>query len=194
MVPIARQLRMSLPAIVVGFALSGWACQTDVGPSAGPQAPSTLLVTNATCQAGRCMTIELRAYVFAFNDLPGQFPWGSRVLAEIGPGQRCVVLPDTLSASIIGPDLSGRIDTTIYRWSDTSAIYLAAVDSVLTYGLATQATVDSANQGIYPYDGLGPSIGETRSFAPASSPGWSVTFPSAPPLAGAIISGQSCKP
>ncbi len=138
------------------------------------------------------MTIEVRAFVTTF--LVPQLPWGSRVLAEVGPGRRCIVLPDTMSLTVIGPNLTGRIDTTVYRWTDSSGISLTAIDSALWYGHPTQAGIDSTLLAIYPYDGIGPAVGETSIFVPVSAPGWAVAFPSAPAFDGTIMKVASCTP
>ena len=183
---------MSHPVLAFALVLSLAACQADLVSTPPPHTRSTVLVTNATCQAGHCMTIEMRAFVTTF--VVPQPPTGARALADVGPGEWCIELPDTMSLRVIGPDLTGKIDTTVYRWSDSSGISLIAVDSALWRGQPTQAGLDSARLAIYPYDGIGPAIGETVIFAPGTSPGWAVTFPSAPPLGGSIVKAARCKP
>jgi hypothetical protein len=37
-------------------------------------------------------------------------------------------------------------------------------------------------------------LGETPFFAPDTSPGWSVTFPSAPRWSADLAAGEACKP
>jgi hypothetical protein len=140
------------------------------------------------------MTLELRAFVWSF--LVPQNPIGSRILAEVPPGSACVILPTTMSLTVIGPDLTGKIDTTVYSWtpSDPGGIYLVGVDSTALHGGATQAQNDSINAAIFPYDGNGPSIGETVTFVPGEAPGWHATFPSAPPGNGAILKTDRCDP
>ncbi len=163
-------------ALMVGGALE-MGCSSPEAPRSLPR----LLVTNSSCGAGHCMTLEIRAFVWKFA-IP-QVPWGIEVLGDVPPGQKCLTFPSTWTLRVIGPDSSGRIDTTSATWTpnDSVPIYLIAVDSVLFHGHGTQGAADSSNQAIWPYDGFGPgSVGETGNFMPGSAPGWTVAFPSAP--------------
>lgn len=143
--------------------------------------PPTILVENNTCEAGRCMVLEVRAFVWSFT-IP-QSPWGGRVLGYALPGQSCIVLPNEMTATVVGINADHTVDTTYYHWkpSTPSGMFLVAVDSAAWHsGAATDAQADSINAGIFPYDGLGPSVGETATFVPGNSPGWDVVFPSTP--------------
>ena len=171
--------------------LSAAACQNDQSSTAAT-GPATVLVNNASCEAGHCMTLEVRGYITTF--LVPQLPIGLVKIAEVHPGQHCIALPDTLSLTITGPDETGRIDTVVDRWDQTDGISLAAFDSALYHGPDTAAGVDSADNAIYPYDGVGPAIGETAIFVPNQSAGWAVTYPSAPPGQGTISHSSHCKP
>lgn len=169
------------------------ACQAGETTLPAPP-PATILVTNASCDAGRCMTLEVRAFVWAF--LIPQPPIGLRILAEVPPGQTCLALPATMSVTVIGANNTGKVDTVVTTWqqSDPGGIYLVAVDSAAWHGHPSQAQTDSINRAVYPYDGLQASVGETSTFIPADSPGWRVTFPSTPVFGGAIMKASNCHP
>lgn len=153
----------------------------------------TVLVENNSCEAGRCMTLELRVFVWSFK-IP-QNPLGYRALAEVPPGTHCVTLPDTMFVRLIGPGTGGGADTTVLVWhaNDPAGIHLVGVDSAAYHGgPASPAQTDSLNRGIYPYDGSGPSIGESRIFVPTESEGWRTAFPASPPHAGEVLAIASC--
>jgi hypothetical protein len=122
----------SLSVCVLVLALG--ACGDPAGVS---DAPPTVLVTNTTCDIGRCATLEVRAYVRAFH-VP-QIPSGLRVLGEAPPGQTCLRFPSSWPLRIIGPDTTGKVDTTIITWTPDNAdgIYLIAVDSLVYHGGGT---------------------------------------------------------
>lgn len=165
-----------------------------------PRLLPTVLVTNAMCDAGRCGTLQIRAFVWKFT-VP-QPVVGSEVLGYVDPGERCLTFPPSWSFQIIGPDTTGRVDTTTITWTpfDTIPIYLIAVDSALFGSQPDSAQVDSIRYAIWPFDGIAQaSVGETANFAPGGAPGWSITFPrrGAPNLfqGGApIAKGEACKP
>jgi hypothetical protein len=174
----------SRPSIAYALALALGACgSADLTGSQGK--PPTVLVTNATCEAGHCTTLEIRAFVWKFT-VP-QSPAGSRVLGEAPPGQTCLPFPVSWPLRIIGTDQSGHVDTTTITWTadDTSSIYLIGVDSQAYHG--------GAADGSLPYDGLVPgSLGETPNFVASDAPGWSVTFPSAPSEVSDLASAAAC--
>lgn len=158
-----------------------------------PPQPVTLLVENNSCAAGRCMTLDLRAFIWSFS-IP-QNPLGFRSIARVPTGVHCVTLPDTMYVRIIGPGVGGVPDTTIIVWrsDDPAGIHLIAVDSAAFYGgPASPEQADSMNSGIYPYTGLGPSIGESARFVPAESEGWRIAFPAVPPHEGELLPVSSC--
>jgi hypothetical protein len=160
----------------------------------------TLLVTNATCDVGRCSTLELRAFVWKFT-FP-QLVWGFELVSYVPPGRTCLTFPASWKLRVIGPDNTGRVDTTTFSWSplDKTPIFLIALDSTFFHTSLDSAQADSVYRGTWPFDGIAPgSVGETADFAPADAPGWSVTFPTrgAPNRneGGApIATGESCKP
>jgi hypothetical protein len=164
----------------------------------GPAAPSqsiTVLVTNNSCGFGRCMTLELRAFVWAFSNIP-QLSWRGPLLGLIPPGQKCIQFPDSLILRVSGPDMNGNEQTTITEWrpDHPAGLFLVAVDGDVVRGVATQGQVDSMNAGIFPYHGNGPSIGETVTFVPGNAPGWQTTFPSTPQAMGTIARSTRCSP
>ena len=178
-------------SILVFGATAAAACSSPDAPRPLP----TVLVTNATCEAGRCMTLEVRAFVWKFT-IP-QLPFGFERLGEVPPGKTCFTFPSSWTLRVIGPDSTGRVDTLIITWTpaDTIPIYLIALDSVLFHGGGDSAQLDSSKQGVWPYDGLAAgSVGETPNFAPGEAAGWSVTFPGAPRWSAGLIAGEACKP
>src|SRR6266513_2596499 len=163
------------------------ACSSPDAPRSLP----TVLVTNATCDSGRCRTVEVRAYLWKF--LIPYPPWGDLVIGEAPPGQTCLTFPPSWSMRIIGPDSTGRVDTTTIIWSpdDGSEIYLVAVDSAFFHGDATPAQIDSARQRVWPYTGMFMgSVGETPNFAPREAPGWMVTFPGPRPFGAPLVASD----
>lgn len=159
-----------------------------VAPTEAP-APITLLVENDSCAAGRCMTLEVRAFIWSFT-IP-QNPLGSRVLGVVPPGTKCIALPESLFVRILSTD---QADTTILVWrpDDPAGIHLVGVDSGAFHGQLSPGQVDSINRGVYPYDGLGPSIGESARFVAAESDGWRTTFPSVPAHTGEVTHTERC--
>lgn len=156
--------------------------------------PPTVLVTNTTCDAGRCATLEIRAYVRKFP-VP-QTPDGLRILGEAPPGQTCLRFPPSWPLRIIGPDTTGQIDTTTITWTpdDVDGIFLIAVDSQVYHGGGSPGQIDSTNQAISPFDGVDfASVGETAIFVPAKAEGWAVSFPSAPPFSASLAGQGACK-
>lgn len=158
-----------------------------------PQPLPTVLVTNATCDLGRCATLEIRVYVWKFT-IPFP-PDGEELLADVPPGQTCLTFPPSWSWRIIGPDTSGRVDTLTMTWTpaDTVPIYLIALDSVFYHSPLDSAQYDSVAQRRSYFDGLWKgSVGETPNFAPGQSPGWKVTFPSSPPWSAKLVPSEAC--
>jgi hypothetical protein len=171
--------------IVLGFLT---ACQSNELTSTSTAKPPTIIVTNATCEAGHCMTLEVRAFIPLFP-FP-QLPIGATVLAYARPGQTCFRLPDSLVGTI-----SGGSDTTRFLWTPNYSMSLAAIDSALQYGHPpTPAGLDSAQHAIYPYDGLFTSTGEGVSFTPTDAPGWATTFPMLPQHSVPIVPAAPCVP
>jgi hypothetical protein len=97
---------------------------------------------------------------------------------------------------IIGPDTTGKVDTTIITWTPDNAdgIYLIAVDSLVYHGGGTPGQVDSSNQAIPPFDGVDvASVGETPTFVPGEAEGWAVSFPSVRPFSATLAKQSACK-
>jgi hypothetical protein len=156
-----------------------------------------VLVTNASCDSGRCTTLEIRAFVWKFT-VP-QDPSGLEILGEVPPGHSCLTFPADWKLRIIGsPDTTGHVDTTTITWTpnDGTEIYLIAVDSALYHSPPDSAQADSLNRGLWTYfDGLTPaSVGETANFSPGMAAGWLVSYPSAPVHGANLTTGSSCSP
>jgi hypothetical protein len=167
----------------------GWSCS-----SSAPAPLPTVLVTNASCDSGRCTTLEIRAFVWKFT-VP-QWPSGLEILGEAAPGQTCITFPREWRLRIIGPDTTGRVDTASIRWTpdDGSEIYLVAVDSALYHAGPDSAQYDSLTRGLLPYfDDFAPgSVGETSNFSAGTAAGWAVSFPSAPVYGAKLTVVPAC--
>ncbi len=161
------------PAVACALVFATGACGAADPIGVAAKLP-TVLVTNATCGAGHCETLNIRAFVSKFA-VPGQPPHGAEVLGEAPPGQTCLTFPPSWSLRITGADNTGRAGTTTITWTpeDTFPISLIAV-----------------NHGD---DGFAGSVGDTRDFVPGAAPGWSVSFPSGPGSAR-LASGAVCTP
>lgn len=157
--------------------MAGWSCS-----SSGPRPLPTVLVTNASCDSGRCTTLEIRAFVWK-STVP-QDPSGFEKLGEVPPGRTCLTFPPYWKLLVIGPDTAGHTDTTTTIWTpdDGSEIYLTAVDSALYYSGPDSAQADSLTRGLIPYFDkfTGTTVGETPDFSPGTAPGWAVSYPNAP--------------
>lgn len=155
------------------------ACSTATEPRPLP----TILVTNTTCDLGRCATLEIRAFVWKF-EVP-QPPTGLEVLGQAPPGQTCLQFP--ASWSLMG-----------WTWTpnDRDQVFLIAVDpSVRNVSRLDSAQVDSVKRGVPYYDGYWwATVGETPNFAPGSATGWTVVFPSAPIKHANLTVGARCSP
>lgn len=194
-------LSISRHRISIGALIFALAMVSDCSSLTAPRPLPTVLVTNTMCDAAHCGTLEIRAFVWKFT-VPQQ-PWGLEVLGYVRPGQACLTFPASWPFSIIGPDSTGRIDTTTITWTpnDTIPIYLIAVDSTFFHSQLDSAQIDSVQRGIWPFDGVASgSVGETGNFVPGDAPGWSITFPS-PPGAPTLFQGgvritadSVCKP
>lgn len=155
----------------------------------------TVLVTNATCEAGHCATLEIRAFL---GSLP--IPQGARGLLPIGeapPGRSCLTFPASWTVHVTEV---GSVDTTLYVWTpdDAPGVYVIAIDSqAFQDWFKTQADrqADSALFSLAMYDHFDlATVGETVFFVPGGAPGWSVDFPSTPILAGPITQDAACNP
>jgi hypothetical protein len=184
---------MSLGSVVLlGVVVASTAtCSSTTEPRSLP----TVRVVNAMCDAGHCATLEIRAFVWKFK-VP-QPPHGREMLADIPPGETCITFPRSWSLTIIGPDTTGRMDTTTTTWTPADPIYLVAADSAVFYSGRSNLPWDSS-KGPSPYDGLFPgTVGETPNFTPGDAGGWTVTFPNlARPgslWSANIVRGPPCK-
>jgi len=164
----ARRVAVAM-AIVCSVLAGGFGCSSASGPKAAP----TVLVTNATCQPGPCKTLYLRAFIWGWA-IP-QPPTGIELLGFVHGPATCLQFPPEWTLWVV----SGS-DSTLLTWkpNNPSGIFLLAYDSAIGYGNPTLAQIDSSNNGDWPYDGttVG-SVGESATFVPGNSSGWSVTFP-----------------
>jgi hypothetical protein len=180
------ELRVLLASLVAVFG-----CTSATSPHALP----TLLVTNATCSAGRCATLEIRAFVWKFT-VP-QLPDGLEILGDAPPGTTCLTFPAKWTLRAIGQDtVGGPVDTTTFTWTpaDTVPIYLIGVDSAAYHSGLDSALNDSIGSGLIPYfDRFWvASVGETANFTPGTASGWDLTLPSVPIRNAPLVQANAC--
>jgi hypothetical protein len=149
--------------------VGGFGCSSTTAPDQTP----TLLVSNATCTAGSCKDLYLRAVIWGWS-IP-QPPTGIKLLGFVHGPSTCLRFPPEWTLWVVSGSESTQL---IWRPDDPKGILLFAFDSAIGYGNPTSAEIDSSNQGLWPYDGaaLG-SVGKSPTFVPASSPGWEIAFP-----------------
>jgi hypothetical protein len=120
-----------------------------------PHSGVTLLVTNATCVAGRCDSLAVLAFPSNQPHTPGGF-WSVDV-GLITSRQACFTLPPSATFRVIGLHDDRTADTTTYTWTSADSLSLGA-----------QPPSSSRLQA-------SPS---THAFVPTTAPGWWITFPS----------------
>lgn len=141
----------ALAGVVLGAA-AVLSCDSPVGPRQG----ITVLVTNETCAAGQCDSLEVLAFPSNQPIVPGGL-WRLDV-GVIATPQACFTLPTSASFLIIGPDRFGVMDTTTITWANSEAVSLGAIP------------VSSPN--------VAQALPSTAGFTPAHAAGWSVSLPS----------------
>ena len=120
-------------------------CSSDQGPRSGV----TLLVTNSTCSAGPCQSVE----VLGFPGTQPATPGGAWSL-DLGPmsgAQVCLAVPPSAKFLIIGPG-----DTTTITWTNAKALSLG--------------TITSPSQRLM-------AEPDTKGFVPAAAAGWGIALP-----------------
>ncbi len=132
--------------------LAGLACSSTLEPRSG----ITLLVTNGTCLTGRCDSLEVLAFPSNQPHTPGGF-W-SVDLGLLTTPEACFTFPPSATFRVIGVNADGTRDTTTFTWTSADPLSLGVQ---APSGFRAQAS---------------PS---TTAFVPASSAGWSITFPTA---------------
>ncbi len=138
-------------------------CSSTLEPRSGV----TLLVSNETCQAGHCDSLEVLAFPGEQPDTPGGY-W-SIDLGRITTPQACFTLPVTATFSVIGNRENGAVDTTTFTWNDAQALSLGTVPPAPTRLFANPST---------------------NAFRPASAAGWRVTLPAETQ----VTSSSACAP
>ena len=123
----------------------------------------TLLVTNGTCATGECVPIDVRGLIPKFT-VP-QPIGGLLLVGRVEGPSACLTFPREYTLKIISPT-----DTTIVTWTTGDAVILHAIRR----------------------DPFTPA-GSTAGFVPASSDGWSVTFPSGSEAPG-LAETAACSP
>jgi hypothetical protein len=137
------------------------ACSSSVEPHSGV----TLLVTNATCSGGSCSPLEILGFPSNQPLTPGGL-WSIDLGLLTGPAA-CVTFPASAKFLVIGVSNDGtKADTTTYLWTTSLPLALGAQPPSASRILAAPST---------------------RSFVPATAPGWRATLPSASQVSGSVI-------
>jgi hypothetical protein len=128
------------------------ACSEGTSPQLAHPTPATLLVTNATCAAGTCDSLEILAFPGDAEQphTPGGL-WSLDV-GTVATASACLTLPDTAGFRVV----SGNDTTFVVRWTRDDSVSLGALEPGASRLMATPST---------------------RGFVPASAQGWSVTLP-----------------
>ena len=101
----------------------GLACSSPTNPSS----PPTLLVTNPTCSAGPCRTVEVR--LFNWNLRVPQPFWGYKVIGETRGPTTCLTFPAPWTFRVIGQRdtiPTSPIDTVVFALNNDDPIFLVA--------------------------------------------------------------------
>ena len=175
--------RFVAPPLVL-VVIGAMACASSTQPQPQP----TLLVRNATCDTGPCITLQVRVFVWGFH-LPEPIE-GFEVLGYVPSRSACFVFPSSWTIHVTSIDSTGQRRTIDFTATpDTEGIYLVAEDSSVRYGDSTRIANWWSHRQDWPYDGWAwGGVGHTATFRPGTSPGWSITFPSMLPN-GAPASG-----
>ena len=151
---MARDHRFACGALSVAAALLlpllGVACSSSVAPK--PRA--TLLVTNATCAAGHCQSLDVLAFPSEQPETPAGL-W-SLDLGTFSAAQLCIEIPASARFTVSGPNSNGTTVTTITNWNAGDGLSLGLVTPPGTRFEASPSTPE---------------------FAPATAQGWTVTLP-----------------
>jgi hypothetical protein len=161
--PNMRRSSLHSLGTIVLFLFVAIACSRAVEPRSGV----TLLVTNGTCQAGRCDSLQVLGFPSNQPATPGGL-W-SLDLGLITAPQACLTLPPSSAFHVIGVRGDGSRDTTTFTWTSAKALSLGA-----------QPPSSSRFQAI-------PS---TTAFVPANAAGWRITIPSG----SQATPSSACKP
>jgi len=144
------------------FVLVALACSS----STEPHAVVTLLVTNGTCQAGQCASLQLLGF-------PSNQPLTPAGLWSIDLGLLttptvCLTLPRSATFRAIGVSTDGtKADTTTFVWTGAIPLSLGAQPPTVSRLWASPST---------------------PAFVPAREPGWTVTLPAS----SQVSPGQAC--
>jgi hypothetical protein len=158
-------------ALVSSVVIIGLGCSSATAP---PSPPPTLLVTNATCEAGPCKTLVLNAFIWGWH-IP-QPPTGIRGVGIVRGPTTCLQFPPKWTIWVV----TVGVDSTLLTWTpdNSQGIFIWAFDSTMVYTVGTAAQQDSSEEGLWPYDGAAPgAVGYTPNFVPGNAAGWSITFP-----------------
>ena len=119
------------------------------------RSPVTLLVTNATCQGGRCDTLRVLGFPSNQPRTPGGM-W-SLDLGLISTPQMCLTVPASANFYVIEVRNDGTRDTTTFTWTTAQAL-----------SLGTEPPPPASRLQAIP---------STSAFVPASATGWAITIP-----------------
>ena len=120
-----------------------------------PHSTVMLLVTNATCLAGACDSLQVLAFPSNQPHTPGGY-W-SVDLGLVTAQQACFSLPHSAAFHVIGVHDDGTADTTTYVWTTADSLFLGAQPP------------SSSRLHAHP---------TTSAFVPDDAAGWRITLPS----------------
>ncbi len=158
---------MRLAPIAMSVVLLASAACGLTDPKPSPTGP-TLLVINATCDPGPCVTFQVRGWEDVFV-VPGQPPAGFIHLGQVNSASACLLFPSSVPFTLTEVDSLGRVvRTDTIFWTPKNSIGLTA---------ATGGGFDP------------PFAVADSAIVPANAPGWRVTFPS-----GEVAPTKPCQP
>jgi hypothetical protein len=154
------------PAVSLLITLS---CSPPAEPVASLSNPpaATLLVTNGTCLAGRCDSLEILGFPSKQPNTPGGY-WSLDLGRLAGP-QACYAIPASATFRIIGVNPDSTRDTVTITWTTLSAMSLGALPPSSSRIQATPST---------------------SAFVPADARAWQITLPGG----STPVPGAPCTP
>ena len=157
--------RTARRAVILTAAAAAVGCSSGDSTSTSTPAPKAamLLVTNSTCAAGHCDSIDVLAFPsYQYPPSPGGLR--SIDLGIVATATACLTLPVADTIRVTATDNYGYTTTTAYTWNPLGVLTLG---TITPGGSRLSAT---------------PS---TSGFIPANSPGWSATLPGSQKTAAA---------
>jgi hypothetical protein len=151
--------RSTAVTVALASAILTIGCAASDNVTAGNPTPIvSVLVTNYTCSAGHCDSIEVLAFPSNRPVTPGGL-WNVS-LGVVTTPTACLTLHAADTARVSGPDSTGTVKTTLYIWTPSLPVSIG---------------------WIRPGDGRLMASPITTDFVPVSAAGWTVTLPGPSP-------------